>query len=333
MERGDAAKLLVRFMNRYDRFLLSGHVRPDGDSVGAVTALALALQNMGKEPMLVFDGDAKRYTDILAKIPVLPEDVPTSEAGRYFKTGRDFVFVMLDCSDPERTGRAADTIMACSSSLSIDHHVTNREACDFAYCESETSSASEILYSLFRLADIPIDLDMANALFMGVAFDTGGFRHSNTSADTLNMAADLRKIGVDSSFMMNYLFYTVSLEEARCYAAAIRNAKLYDNQTLIASLSLSDFARLGAKATSGEGIVGRLTEIEEAKVVIFLREIEQGTIRVNMRSKCDINVARIAGLFGGGGHVKAAGCTVNGPMQYVKEELLNAIDRQMEEYV
>ena len=132
---------------------------------------------------------------------------------------------------------------------------------------------------------------------------------------------------------MNYLFYTVSLEEARCYAAAVKNSKLYDNKTLISCLFLQDFTKLGAKATSADGIVGRLTEIEEAEVVIFLREIEQGQVRVNMRSKSRINVARIAGLFGGGGHVKAAGCTVTGPMLYVKEELLKAIDRQMEEYV
>ena len=333
MERADAAKLLVRFMNRYDRFLLSGHVRPDGDAVGSVTALALALKNMGKEPMLVFDGDASRYTNIVAAVPVLPEDVPVTEAGKHFKTGKDFAFVMLDCSDPERTGRAGDAIMAAQSSFSIDHHVTNREDCDFSYCEPETSSACEILYSLFKQAGIPIDLDMATALFMGVSYDTGGFRHSNTGAETLAMAADLKKMGVDNSFLMNYLFYTVSLEEARCYAAAVKNSKLYDNKTLISCLFLQDFTKLGAKATSADGIVGRLTEIEEAEVVIFLREIEQGQVRVNMRSKSRINVARIAGLFGGGGHVKAAGCTVTGPMLYVKEELLKAIDRQMEEYV
>lgn len=331
MERVEFAKLLARFMNRYDRFLLSGHVRPDGDAVGAVTALAKALENLGKEAMLVFDGDCSRYTRIVCPIPILPEEASVSDAGKYFKTGKDFAFIMVDCSDPERTGRAADAIMAAVSSLSIDHHVTNTEACDFAYCEAETSSACEILYGLLKDANIPVDKDMANALFVGVSYDTGGFRHSNTSAQTLKMASELRAMGVDSSFFMNYLFYTVSLEEERCYALAVHNARLYEGGILLSSLSKSDFLKLGAKAGSADGIVGKLTQVQEADVVVFLREIEPGTVRVNMRSKGNINVARIASLYGGGGHVKAAGCTLNAPMLFVKDELLKAIKRQMEE--
>ena len=138
MSRADFAKQLHRFMNRYDRFLLSGHIRPDGDSVGVCTALGLALMDMGKEVRIVFDGDPSRYTKIVDHVPALPEDVEVKDAGSCFESGNSFAFIMMDCSEPERTGRAAEAIMAAEASLCIDHHVTSKENADFNYVESET---------------------------------------------------------------------------------------------------------------------------------------------------------------------------------------------------
>lgn len=329
--REEFAKQLHRFMRRYDRFLLSGHIRPDGDSVGVCTAMALALQDMGKEVRIIFDGDASRYTSILEPVPALPETIGVREAGQCFKTGSSFAFIMMDCSEPERTGRAADAIMAAEASMSIDHHVTSKEAADFNYVESETGSTCEILYALFQLAGVPITLPMATALFMGTAFDTGGFRHSNTCAETFAMAADLKAKGVDSTFLLNYLFHRRSFMEARAMSMALKNAKLYDHQILISCMSAKDFFMMGMNAKDADGVVGSLIEIEEAEVACYLREIEDGVIRVNMRSKSKVDVARIAALFGGGGHVRAAGCTREEPMLLVKEELLEAIRKQLAE--
>ena len=331
MSRADFAKQLYRFMNRYDRFLLSGHIRPDGDSVGVCTALGLALMDMGKEVCIVFDGDPSRYTKIVGHVPALPEDVEVKEAGKCFETGSSYAFIMMDCSEPERTGRAADAIMTAEASLCIDHHVTSKENADFNYVEAETGSTCEILYHLFKLAGVPITLPVANALFMGAAFDTGGFRHSNTSADTYAMAADLKNVGVDSTFYMNYLFHSRKFIEARAMSKALQNAKLYDGKILISCMSAKDFFMMGMNAKDADGVVGSLIEIEEAEVACYLREIEDGVIRVNMRSKSVVDVARIAALFGGGGHVRAAGCTCDDPMLLVKENLLEAIRRQLAE--
>jgi len=331
MSRADFAKQLYRFMNRYDRFLLSGHIRPDGDSVGVCTALGLALIDMGKEVRIVFDGDPSRYTKIVDPVTDLPEDVEVKDAGKCFETGSSYAFIMMDCSEPERTGRAADAIMTAEASLCIDHHVTSKENADFNYVESETGSTCEILYHLFKLAGVPITLPVANALFMGAAFDTGGFRHSNTSADTYAMAADLKNVGVDSTFYMNYLFHSRKFIEARAMSKALQNAKLYDGKILISCMGAKDFFMMGMNAKDADGVVGSLIEIEEAEVACYLREIEDGVIRVNMRSKSVVDVARIAALFGGGGHVRAAGCTCDDPMLLVKENLLEAIRRQLAE--
>lgn len=330
-ERAAFAKQFLRFLNRYDRFVLSGHVRPDGDAVGACGALIFAIQNMGKEAVLIADGDPSRYTGIIDPITLVPEDMTIEEAGSLFKTGNSFAFIMLDCSEPERTGRAAGGIMAAQASMSIDHHVTSTEAADFNYCEPETSSASQILYGLLKLAEIEITPNMAAALFMGVSYDTGGFRHNNVDEESFLMAAEMRAKGADSSFLMNYLFHTVSFRESRVFAASLEHSKLYAGGILISCMDGADFSRMGAAPKAADGVVGRLTEIEEANVVCYLREIENGVIRVNMRSKCDVNVARIASMYGGGGHVLAAGCTIKEPMLLVKQAILEAIRKQMKE--
>lgn len=331
MTRAEFSKVLLRFMTHYDRFLISGHIRPDGDAVGSCTAMALALKEMGREPMLVFDGDPSRYTSVTAPIAALPAAEEVKNAGRYFTTGDDFAFIMLDCSEPSRTGRAEDAVMCARSSLTVDHHATLTVATDFFYAEPETSSTCEILYGLFQEAGIPITKEMAKALFMGVAYDTGGFRHTNTQPSSFAMAAALSRLGADSSFYMEYLFHNRSLAEEKALGVSIEKARLYKGCVLVSSMTKADFEAAGCSSKDADGVVGMLTEVEEAKVVLYLRELEDGSVRVNMRSKCGVDVARIASAFGGGGHIKAAGCTFRVSETEAEKELLKLLDHQLEE--
>lgn len=323
MTRKEFSRTLMSFIQRYDRFVLSGHIRPDGDSVGACAALALALQDMGKEAWICFDGDPERYTRLLAPLPVLTQEKEEEL--------HSFAFIMLDCCEPGRTGRAEAFIMRAQGSLSVDHHITCKEYADFNYAEPETTSASEVLYHLMGEAGIPVTKEMAEALFMGVAFDTGGFRHSSTTADTYRMAADLVDRGVDQTKILNALFHTRRFSEARGLSLAIRKAKLYDGQILMSCLSQGDFFQIAAQISEMDGVAGQLIEIEEAEAAVFMRENEDGSIRVNMRSKDKVDVARVAAQFGGGGHVKAAGCTLQVPMLLAKEQVLAAIRKQLAE--
>ncbi len=323
MTRREFSQTLKGFIHRYDRFVLSGHIRPDGDSVGACAALAFALQNMGKEAYICFDGDCSRYTKLLQPLPVLDDEG--------IRTICDFAFIMVDCAEPGRTGKAEDFIMRAKASLCIDHHVTSGEHADFNHVEPETSSASEVLYHLLQLCEVPVTLPMAEAFFVGVAFDTGGFRHSSASTETYRMIADLKEKGVDSTRILNALFHTRRYSEARGLGMAIRKSKLYDGQILMSCLTRGDYVQIAAQISDMDGVVGQLIEIDEAEVAVFMRENEEGNIRVNMRSKDKVDVARVASLFGGGGHVKAAGCTITEPMLLAKEQVLAAIRRQLEE--
>ena len=337
LTRNEFAKQFQRFIDKYDRFLLSGHIRPDGDSIGVCYSLGYTLEQMGKEVLVCLDGNADRYLKLIRPLPLLPEDAEMRDASRYFKTGKTFAFIMLDCSEPERTGRAADAILYASASLTIDHHVTSKEAADFNYTEPESSSTCELLYHLMKLCSIPVNREIATALYMGVSFDTGGLRHSNTSADTYQMAADLKQLGVDTTYLTNQLFHTKSMTEMKALSAAIRSSKIYHglsrdgekNDILISYLSQVEMTRCGFSAQDADGVVGYLNEIEDAETAVFLREIGPEQIRANMRSKSVVDVARVASLFGGGGHVRAAGCTFQDPPLLVKQKLLEAIHLQL----
>ncbi len=323
VERSEFARTFRNFLGRYDSFVLSGHIRPDGDSVGACAALSFLLEAMGKKAAVVLDGDCRRFTGLIPAFPVLDDKALASFGS--------FAFIMLDVAEPGRTGRAEDFIMQAKASLCIDHHSSAREYTDFFYCEPESSSASELLYHLLKEAGFPINAPMAEALYMGVAFDTGGFRHSSTTAETYRMAAELMELGADATRLLNGLFHSKSFSECRGLSLAIRKSKLYEGGILVCCLTMGDVYQVQSQMAELDGVAGALNEIEEAEVVCVLREMDDGAIRVNMRSKSKVDVARVASGFGGGGHVRAAGCTIADPMLLVKENLLAAIRRQLTE--
>lgn len=323
MSRSEFAESFRNFLKRYDCFVLSGHVRPDGDSVGACAALCFYLEELGKKAFVYADGDIARYTRLLPEFPVLGEEEAANISG--------FAFIMLDVAEPPRTGRAEGFLMRAKASLCVDHHVSGREYTDFFYCEPECSSVSEVLYGLFKEMGAEISGPMAKALFMGSAFDTGGFRHSGTTAATYRMAAELVERGADATSTLNGLFHSKSFSAQRGLSLAIRKAKLYEDGILMCCLTMGDVYQVQSQMAELDAVAGELNEIEEALVVCVLREMNDGTIRVNMRSKDKVDVARVAACFGGGGHVRAAGCTVADPMLLVKENLLAAIRRQLAE--
>lgn len=339
MIRSEFAPVFLRFLQKYDRFLISGHIRPDGDSAGACALMSYVLSAMGKETLVCFDPEADRYTRVLAPFAQLPEGAQGKDAGRFFRTGSDFALLLVDCCEPGRTGRAESAMMFSRASLAVDHHMVLKEACDFTYVESTASSCSEILYHLLKLCEIPLTLEEQKAAFLGIAYDTGGFRHSSTSAETFSAAADLLRGGVDTSFYMNYLFHFKRFSEMKAYALAVDKAKLLGTAkalskgqgVLISCMDLNDFEKAGICAADAEGVAGELSENQECDVCCYFREIEPGTVRVNLRSKKIVDVNRVAAAFGGGGHIRAAGCTLKTTVQDAADRVLRVIRNQLSE--
>ena len=322
MTAQEFAPVLDAFIKRHDRFILCGHVRPDGDSVASCLAMAYVLKAAGKEPQIYYEGDISHYFWLDQPFEVLNADTLLKA------TRGKFAWMVLDAADPARTGEAAVCFDLCQESLCIDHHVTKGYA-DHNLIVPEATSASEVIFRVLEQMNYPFGKPEATALFTGIAFDTGGFRHSSMRPEIYGIADTLAEAGAPITPIMNGLFHTRSLLEQKVRGTVLAKAKLYHGRIVAAEMEGKDLLRLGAGPNHCEGVVADLMEVEEAEAAVFLRELENGQIRVNMRSKEYVDVAACAKHFGGGGHVRAAGCTLPGPMLLAKKQILEELEKQL----
>jgi phosphoesterase RecJ-like protein len=321
------AAQLQSFIDRHDRIILSGHIRPDGDSIGSCVALGLELERQGKHPMIYYEGDISRYGWVNQTLPVLDEN------GLCKATRGRFGWIMLDCAEPARTGEAAVCADLAEETLCIDHHVIKGEFANFNWIRSEATYTSEVLYELFKVMEYPISKEVAVALFTGIAFDTGGFRHSSMTPQVFHMAGELAETGLDITEIMNGLFHTKKFIEEKVMSVILRKAKMYHGKIILSAMEGKDFLSVGAGSDDCEGAVAQLAEVEEAEAAVFLRELQPGLVRVNLRSKHFVDVAKVARTFGGGGHVRAAGCTIAEPMLLVQQMILAELKKQLPEEI
>lgn len=301
-----------------DSIVIVGHVNPDGDTVGAGLALLLGLE--------------KKYPD--KKIDfVLQDNVPKNIA---FLKGSDKIkkieaiiapnynlAIFVDSATTERVGKVMELIGDIFK-INIDHHISNPRYGDINVVK-DISSTSEIMYSLLKDLDIEISLEMGEALYLGLVNDTGNFAHSNVTDKTFLVASELMKLGVNNNKIVNDFFKIKSYERMKVLGKALSEMVFVEEKKLM-YFYLSDKAlkELNAVKDDTEGIVEELINYAGSEVSLFLREEESGKIKGSLRSKHDIDVNRIAGIFGGGGHIKAAGFTTElSPQEIIKKVVEN----------
>lgn len=323
MTREEMVPELLRFISDYENYIIAGHVKPDGDCIGASAAMGLALQSLGKRVHVFYDGDTARYGAIAEMVPSITVEIAEKA------TKEPYALILLDLADPERTGAGCFLMEKAIDSLCIDHHVKNGEYARINHIEEGLSSTCEIVYHLLKLAGITITQPMAEALYMGVAFDTGGFRHSYTTGDTYRMAGELVDLGAPCTQIMNHLYHEKHYKEIKILSAVYRKARLYKEGILLACMESKDFLKLGATPEDAENVIGSLAEVAEAEVVVYMKEVEPEVFRVSLRSKDYVDVAAVARTFGGGGHVRASGCTIKESALLTKMQLLKTIKEQM----
>ncbi len=297
---------------------ISGHIRPDGDCIGSNMALYLYLKKNYPE---------LRVDCFLEKIPEsykIIED--TSEVNNEFTTDVDSydVFFALDCGK-ERLGDAEKIFDAAKKKVNIDHHISNLGTGDENYIVPTASSASELVYNC--LDKDKIDADIAKAIYMGIVTDTGVFKYSNTSPDTMKVAADLIGYGFDFGSLIDHVFYEKSYIQNQIMGRALLESMLIMHGECIVSVvsrQTMDFYQV--ESSDLDGIVSQLLLTTGTECAIFMYEIGSLEYKVSLRSKGKVDVAKIAELFGGGGHSRAAGCTMNG----TQHDIINCLSEYVE---
>lgn len=299
------------------------HVSADGDAIGSCLALGLALDKLNKEAVV--------YTE--EEIPLLLSFLPGMEMTKVFaheimekaKAGYDLV-IALDTGDIERLGNRREIFIGNSNTVNVDHHPTNTMFASLNYVQTGAAATGEIIYQMVKLMGLDLDAEISTCLYVALTTDTGGFRYSNTTGITHQIAADLINNGVKVADISQQIFENTSLERLKLMGLVINSLELYE-ESKISYIGITEemLNSAGAGDEDCDGMVNLGRSIRGVEVSVVLREKLQGEIRVNLRSKTYVDVAAIATRFGGGGHKRAAGCTIKGDMKQAKEMVLTEI--------
>jgi len=301
------------------RFAILSHVRPDGDALGSQLALALSLQQLGKD-VTVWNEDG-----LLEKYDFLPGGEQLTRPPR---EPQDFdVAIALDTATQNRLGTAAESIRSAKTWINIDHHPSNPGYGDLVYIDPASPATGEILFELIRSEKLPLNSAIAENLFVAISTDTGSFQYSNTSARTFEIGAELVRNGVQVGRVSQLLFENYPRRRTELLRELLATMR-FEAAGKIASFSLSmkAAADLAVKPEDNEGLIDHLRAIRGVIVAVFFEELADGKVRVSMRSKSeDVDVSAICQKFGGGGHKLAAGTRVRGTLPEAEQKILEAI--------
>lgn len=315
---------IIKYVEQAATIGIAGHVRPDGDCVGS----CLGLYNYLQENL---DADKCKVIDVyLESIPkefsfLKNADKVTSE---YTKKKPYDLFISLDSGSIDRLGGAEAYFISAKQNICIDHHISNTAFGMHNHVKPDASSVCEVLFDLFDTDSI--SAAVAECLYVGITHDTGVFKYSNTSEHTMSVAGRLITLGARPDKLIDKTFYEKTYAQnqilGRCL---IESMLLMDGKVIVSYFSkhMQEFYNVGLEDVGG--VIDQLRVTKGVEAAIFLKEESMMSYKVSMRSNGIVDVSKIAVYFGGGGHVLAAGCTMNGSLHDVINNLMNGIEDQL----
>jgi phosphoesterase RecJ-like protein len=309
-----------KVLREHQRFATLGHVRPDGDALGSQLALALSLQQLGKNVRVWNeDGMLEKYSflpraELLTKPPATAEDFD--------------VAIALDTAIQNRLGTTVAAVGSAKIWINIDHHPSNPGYGDLVIVDPSAPATGEIIFNLIKSQGFPLDHDIAENLYAAISTDTGSFQYSKTSARTFEIAAELVRVGgLDVGKISQQLYENYPRRRLELLRELLRTTRFTaGDRAVSSSLSLKTAAELGVLPEDNEGLIDHLRAVRGVIVAVFFEELVEGKVRVSMRSKDEaVDVCAICQKFGGGGHTLAAGARIRGSLAEVEKKVLEEV--------
>lgn len=304
--------------------VISGHIRPDGDCVGSCLAMYQYLRKaVPKAAIKVFLEEAPEVFACIKGFDEIDDSYVMEETVD--------VFIALDC-EKARLGRAEEIFDNAKKRINVDHHVSNEKGSgDINYVISGISSTAELVYDLMDKKYV--DAEIAKAVYIGIVHDTGIFNYSNTSPKTLRIAAELIEYGFDFPEIIDETFYKKTYAQNQLLGRALLECIVFmDGKCIVSAIDKKTLDFYGATSKDVDGIVNQLRITKGVECAIFMYETGNLEYKVSLRSNKYVDVSKVAAYFGGGGHVRAAGCSMNGTFYDVINNISKQIERQVEEY-
>lgn len=310
-----AADVIACFLDHH-HFVMCAHEKPDGDVLGSGFALGLALKAMNKKVNYFLDDEVPK------NLRFLPDSDQTQS--NFDGIGEDAIFVFLDMSDQQRAGEALSWVPK-NRIVNIDHHLGNRRFGRWNYVlEAEAATGALVLNLIVALGQ-PITQDIATCLLTTLISDTGCFLYSNASPHTLRLAAALVNVGAKKDLIIEQLYMTRSFSGQKVLGRVLDDAVLTEDGICYSTVSQSLLEEFGATHEDLEDAVGALRAVDRCEVAALLKESPDGTYRLSLRSRGNVNVMQAAKALGGGGHFRAAGATLAGPLPAALSAMLDAV--------
>ncbi len=303
---------VAQFLESHNNFEILTHTYPDGDTLGSGFALCLALQQIGKNARVI-------TTNIPQSFEYLLDGVKEQD----FETE---TILSVDIATESLLGENQEKYSG-KVELCIDHHGSNNFNAPLKLVESTAAANCEIIYKLLREMNINFTKQIANCLYTGVSTDTGCFRYTNTTPETMRIAAELMELGCDTAYINKVMFETKSKRKIRLereiydtinYCADGKCAIIYVTQDMMKKLGLGD--------DELEGLASIPRQIEGVLIGATMREKEDGCFKISVRTNENVNASDFCAQFGGGGHSAAAGCTIEGDLKFVMDKIVKAAE-------
>lgn len=320
--RGEQLEEAADLVARARKVAIFSHVNPDGDSIGVGLGLKRGLEGLGKQADFVISDPVPEVFEYLPGVDTIRYELPS---------GQFDLMLVADCGDIHRVGQIYhdnEERFLATKILNLDHHDSNTCFGLVNYVDVTAASSSELAFRLLDTLGAVIDADTATNLLTGIINDTGSFQHSNTDAKVLTIAAELRKRGADLELAAFEMFRAKPLSTAKLWGLILSTLQLDERRKIAWAYMTPEMAeQAGATTDESEGLVDYMSGIREADLAAFLKEKEPGNVRVSLRSH-GIDCSRICGEFGGGGHLRAAGATINATIAEARQMITAVFDEQ-----
>jgi phosphoesterase RecJ-like protein len=313
---------VVELIENKSTFGITTHIKPDGDGVGSSLGLCWLLRSLGKSAEVIVHGD----------VPPAYKSLPGADEIRDVKAidaQYDAIFI-IECSDLSRPGIAG---LESEFTVNIDHHATSEHFGTINWIDSTASAVGEMIYNLCKAIGGRVTKEIAECVYMALVTDTGSFHFSNTTDRTLKVASELIKAGVKPAAISEAVYNNYPWSRVELMRQVIGTIKRHD-EGRIASMRQTLEMRKIADAVDGDnnGFVNIPLAARDVLASIYMREVGEDKYRVSLRSKGDINVARVAEKFGGGGHANAAGCSVEGNWDEKEAEIVTRLRAEISQF-
>lgn len=314
---------IIEYMKKSKSAFLVSHIHPDGDAIGSLIALGLALEAMGKTVTMF------NVSPIPAVYRFLPAaDRIVSEDG---DSEYDIAFI-LDCGELKRIGKAVSTVSRIPVIINIDHHITNTRFGNYRMVDTSACATAEIVYRLVKKMGIVVDRAIATSLYTGILTDTGSFRFSNTNKAAFAICEEMVSRGVDPYDIARRVYGSYSMGRIKLLYLALDSIEISRNGKLsMMTITQSMLDKTNTHPEDVDGLINYARGIEDIKVAALIQEHFNGKssnrYNVSLRSDGTVDVAAIAASFGGGGHTSAAGFNIEAPLSEIKFKIINLSEK------